>query len=216
MSEESKWHGQARQDEFVAAVLDEMRGGTFVDIGAGHPVDGSNTYALEKRYAWNGILCDIEHAPALRVMRDPINTVIANAFDPSMTAHIHALALPNAGRIEYLSLDIEPPIDTLRALVTLPLDAVRFSVITCEHDYYRMPASIKYAMAGILEGYGYVRVAEDVTMLAEGDGEKLFAVPVEDWWVDPRVIDVRKARALAREVNHKVEAAIVIALKEHA
>ena len=213
--EESIWHGQARQDEFVAAVL-AKRDGTFVDVGAGDPIHGSNTYAIETHMGWHGILCDIEHHAKYVSARDPRNVVLSDAFDERLTREIRALANMNSGRVDYLSLDIEPPFDTLRALVSLPLDAVRFSVITCEHDYYRMPATIKYAMAGILEGYGYVRVAEDVTMIAEGDNAKLFAVPVEDWWVDPRAVDVRKARALAKEVNHKVESAIAYALTEDA
>lgn len=212
MSEESIWHGQARQDEFVAAVLSGKHGGTFVDLGAGHPIHGSNTYAIEQHMGWYGILSDIEHAPAYASARSKRNVVIADAFDDQMKDKIESLSQLQAGRIDYLSLDIEPPTDTLGLLIGIPFDTVRFSVITCEHDYYRMPSTIKYAMAGVLQSNGYVRVAEDVQMIAEGEGEKLFSVPVEDWWVDPNVINVRQARALAKGICHKVEAAIVIAI----
>ena len=34
------------------------RGGVFVDVGAGHWQDGSNTYCLEKHLGWSGIAVD--------------------------------------------------------------------------------------------------------------------------------------------------------------
>ena len=49
---------QLRQDLFVLAELDFKRGGFFVEFGATNGVDMSNTYLLEKDFAWKGILAE--------------------------------------------------------------------------------------------------------------------------------------------------------------
>jgi FkbM family methyltransferase len=53
---------QFGQDRWVLAVLDGLRGGYFLDSGAGNGVDGSNTYALETEYGWTGV-CAEPHRP---------------------------------------------------------------------------------------------------------------------------------------------------------
>jgi FkbM family methyltransferase len=50
------WRSQAGQDFWVIGeVFNELRGGFFLDIGAHDGVSISNTYVLERRYAWKGI-----------------------------------------------------------------------------------------------------------------------------------------------------------------
>jgi len=39
--------------------------------------------------------------------------------------------------IDYISIDLEPPISTLKALLKVPFDEYQFNVITFEIDYYR-------------------------------------------------------------------------------
>lgn len=46
------------QDAFALSQLSFKKGGYFVDFGAADGVFGSNTYILEKRYGWNGILAE--------------------------------------------------------------------------------------------------------------------------------------------------------------
>jgi len=52
---QSKWFSQARQDEVVAALLKDKRGGYFVDLAANDAIKISNTYALEKNFGWSGL-----------------------------------------------------------------------------------------------------------------------------------------------------------------
>lgn len=47
-----------RQDYWVLDKVHYKKNGFFVDIGAGDGVTGSNTFALEKFYDWNGICID--------------------------------------------------------------------------------------------------------------------------------------------------------------
>lgn len=49
---------QLRQDLFVLSELEFKKDGFFVEFGATNGVDLSNTYLLEKRYGWKGILAE--------------------------------------------------------------------------------------------------------------------------------------------------------------
>jgi len=46
---------QIGQDRWVVDLLGGMRGGYFVDAGASDGLGGSNTYALEKLFGWDGV-----------------------------------------------------------------------------------------------------------------------------------------------------------------
>ena len=48
-------YGQLKQDLLCLEYFDKKRDGYFVDIGAGNGRDLSNTYLLEKEYAWKGM-----------------------------------------------------------------------------------------------------------------------------------------------------------------
>jgi len=49
---------QLHQDAFVLEVLGQKRNGYFVDVGAASGVALSNTYLLEKKFNWDGILVE--------------------------------------------------------------------------------------------------------------------------------------------------------------
>lgn len=186
-------YSQAMQDEFVVRVLNGMKHGRFIDIGAGDPRNISNTYALETEFGWTGIACDKETEQALRDERKG-SKVFGDAFAVDWQAECSALAVD--GRIEYLSLDIEPPSLTLAAMLLMPFDRTRFSVVTVEHDMYRTGRSIRAAMRGILSEYGYERVASDVCVI-----DACHAYPFEDWWVDPIAVSVDHARAVILDMG---------------
>jgi hypothetical protein len=199
---------QAGQDAFVAAVYGNRREALFVDLGAGDPVEGSNTYALETRLGWRGILADIATKEALEAKRDSGHTIYGDALGLNVMSHIEALASENHSFIEFLSLDLEPPELTLQCLVSLPLDTVDFGIICCEHDRYRRTDSIKGAMEGVLLRRGYQRVAEDIRMIAaeERDWKPFYGlVPVEDWWAHPAHVDVRRAAQIASQIRFQTE-----------
>lgn len=179
------WHSQAWQDRFVAAAL-PRECGVFVDIGAGHPLNGSNTAYLECERGWKGLLCDRQWAHELARWRETRNMVFSDALDVEWGKVLPTLA--RDGWIDYLSLDLEPPILTLQVLASLPLQSVRFKVATIEHDVYRGNQSIRAAIRGIMLTHGYELVAEDVCCVV---GDR--AMPFEDWWAAPEYSDAARA-----------------------
>jgi FkbM family methyltransferase len=56
IKEKSK--AQLKQDFFVLLETNFLQNGFFVEFGATNGLDFSNTYLLEKEYAWNGILVE--------------------------------------------------------------------------------------------------------------------------------------------------------------
>jgi hypothetical protein len=83
-------------------------------------------------------------------------------------------------QIDYLQVDIEPAQQTLNALLQLPHDDYRFSVITYETDVYRDGPDCQEEAMEFLLSRGYELVIRNVAN--EGN-------PYEDWYVDPEVID---------------------------
>lgn len=51
-------YSQLGQDLLVQFLLKEKEAGYFVEFGATNGVELSNTYLLEKKYGWDGILCE--------------------------------------------------------------------------------------------------------------------------------------------------------------
>lgn len=52
---------QFLQDLWVAYELDVRQGGYFVEFGAADGLEGSNTYALERRLNWSGVIAEPAH-----------------------------------------------------------------------------------------------------------------------------------------------------------
>lgn len=73
---------QAGQDAWVyGEVFDEKRDGYFVDIGAHDGVYLSNTYLLEKRYRWKGLLIEANPESFRSLQRNRSSTCIKACLD---------------------------------------------------------------------------------------------------------------------------------------
>jgi|SRR5579872_2098078 len=156
-------YSQAGQDRFVYEVLvrpGEVRKGLFVDIGCAG-TQYSNTLGLEE-IGWRGLLVDIAPQPETSKRGSRFLQADATKMD---------LQIPWSD-VDYLSLDVDEA--TLDALKRLPLDKVRFKVITIEHDAYRFGDKLRPFEREILTKAGYKLVCADVCN----------PVPFEDWWVD--------------------------------
>lgn len=65
-----KSNSQIFQDLFALYFLKSKSNGFFVEIGVGNGKDLSNTYILEKKFHWNGLLCESDIRMISDIKRD--------------------------------------------------------------------------------------------------------------------------------------------------
>lgn len=182
MIEES--YSQIGQDLFVKEILQEKKNGLFLDIGAAWPVYLNNTHLLEKNYGWTGVSMDLEAVYQNDWAHSGRKStfLIQNALTADYESIIKGLLKENnADRLDYVSIDLEPPIITLEALRKLPLNLCRFSVITFEHDMYRTDPGHSFDQLYTLR--------ESRNLFSENGYKLVFANMQEDWWVDGTLFD---------------------------
>jgi hypothetical protein len=183
------YHGQALQDKFVLNVLKKKRGGTFLELGANHPIDINNTYTLEKEFGWKGIMIeyDEKYLKDYKEHREGSVHLIADATKVDYKKLLEENDMPKT--IDYLQIDLDAGNgSTMEALEMMDrdiLDDYKFATITFEHDYYCAGdyKSTREKSRAIFEKRGYVRVFDDIH-----DREP--EVVYEDWYVHPDLVDM--------------------------
>jgi hypothetical protein len=169
------------QDMFVLSVLNGKRQGTYLEIGGELPIRGNNTYLLESMWGWQGISIEIDAKYQDGWSRFRKNKIYFQ--DALTTDYSDLLSKHSLGPIiDYLSCDIEPQELTLQALQTIDHTAYRFRVITFEHDHYNggQGPRVRDDSRAYLTSLGYHLLVGD----ASHQGNR-----VEDWWVDPQLVD---------------------------
>ena len=173
-------YSQACQDMFVLMMLDGKKNGSYLEIGANEPIDISNTYLLESEFDWSGLSIDIVYNEKFDKIRKN-EYLISDALKIDYNELLKKYKFPN--QIDYLSIDIEPSINTFDCLKMLPLDEYRFSVITFEHDFYAGdPHNVREDSRKFLSSFGYKLVCSNVSNHSD-------IYPFEDWYVDPNVVN---------------------------
>ena len=172
-------YSQAFQDIFVLSMLSGKKNGTYVEIGGDHPLVINNSYLLESEFGWRGISFEI-----IQTAVNFYNSLRKNPClcEDATTADYKKIFEDNnlPKQIDYLQVDIEPAQQTLNALLQLPHDDYRFSVITYESDIYRDGPDCQEEAMKFLESHGYELVVRNVAN--EGN-------PYEVWYVDPQIVD---------------------------
>lgn len=198
-------YSQAMQDIFVLAALHGKHNGTWLEIGAFHPVYDSNTYLLEQHFGWSGISIEREpsRAQAFIGTRPKTDIIIADATSIDYSALLRGLDM----RIDYLSLDVEPAEQTFAVLLKLQSAPHRFSVITYEHDFYAHPtknAHVRTLSRQIMDRGGYILVAGNVCI--NGTREAF-----EDWYLDGIYFDADTIRKFKRDSDTPISCATYLA-----
>lgn len=172
---ETEKYSQIGQDIFVANLLRQKRNGLFLDIGGGPPKFINNTYLLEKKYNWTGVSIDFDHRNkvAWECSGRTSKFLYENAFEIDYDKLIKKMLQDNnAERIDYFSLDLEPPNLTLEALYKVMTSTKhRFTVITFEHDTWRGNEHILKASRELLESHYYQLIVDNINNQ-------------EDWYID--------------------------------
>lgn len=168
------------QDLAVATIFNYKKKGYYVEIGSQDPIKRNNTFALEKNYLWSGLSFELDQQYVdffnwsrknICIQGDATKQNYQKIFDENK--------MPN--QIDYLQIDIDPPIASLTALKALPHSQYRFTFITFEHDAYKVGNEIADQQRKVLFDLGYVILAKNVM-----SNEKIF----EDWWIDPIKVDL--------------------------
>jgi hypothetical protein len=172
-----KTYSQAGQDLFVVNFLKKIKNGIFVDIAAGHPTSINNTYLLESEYDWDGISIEIDSSFNDQWKNRKTKYINANAFEVDYRKEFDEILNKHNikdKKMNYLSLDLEPPELTNKLLHFLPLQEYKFDVITYEHDLYRVGDTFKNDARNYLENIGYK---------LEKNNAGSYRYPFEDWYV---------------------------------
>lgn len=177
--------GNLGQESFALNITKEKKNGYYVELGAFHSQNGSNTWLLETDYQWTGLSLEIIPEFAEEFNANRVNRCeLADATKFDYKSYFEANNFPT--QIDYLQVDIDAgydnkgnpvgnPNQSLLGLIALPLNTYRFTTITFEHDglsdYKSTP--MRDAQREILTSLGYKLVQRHT---------------FEDWWVDPEVV----------------------------
>lgn len=178
-------YGNSDQENVAINLLNKKKNGFYVELGANHPIEGSNTYYLEKEFGWKGVSFEVlpEFQNLHQGVRDnPCLLEDARAFD--YKKYFIENNFPK--QIDFLQVDIDAGFDkfgkqlgdsasSLHGLIQLPLNEYRFTFITYEHEAVNdfKKNSERDCQREILSSYGYALVVRNWH---------------DDWWVDPNVI----------------------------
>jgi len=158
-----KWRkcSQAQQDRWALNLIGNK--GTYVEIGGHLPAKRSNTYNLEVGHGWTGFSVEFDkkyktHWDECPERAGNIYWADAMTFDYALAVKKHNLST----RINYLSIDIEPPENTFKALKKVINDGLTFDVITFEHDRYQSDKDYHQIACDFLLPKGYKIAVQDV------------------------------------------------------
>lgn len=185
-------NGQAQQDKFVLSVLKSKRNGYFIEIGSNDPIYINNTFVMETKFGWRGIMIeyDSKYLASYRLHRKNSIHIINNATLIDYKTLFYENNVPF--NIDYLQIDLEASngstLETLEKLDKEVLDKYTFATVTFEHDFYTTNyRDTRTSSRSIFEKRGYYRVFDDIT----NDGN-----PYEDWYVHPSLVDMTYIESL--------------------
>jgi hypothetical protein len=184
------YRGNSMQELMVLDLLDFKRDGYYVELGAFHSTEGSNTFYLETDHDWRGVSFEIVPERRQEFVANRSNPCYSDALSFDYVSYFKQESFPE--QLDFLQVDIDAGYDramrpngnhytTLLGLISLPLTQYRFNVITFEHDanMYWRNIGMRDAQREILDALGYTLVSRQIH---------------EDWWVDSNVVSPDKYR----------------------
>lgn len=137
----------------------DLKNGYYLEIGAGHYKDQSNTYSLEKDHGWNGVSLDISPQLVESFNSNRSNKCLhADALSFNWSKFLEENNFPKS--IDFLSIDIDTTSHdyaNLIALLNIPMTQYSFNVIVIEHEsgmYYELE-KLRDLQRDILTVLGY-------------------------------------------------------------
>jgi hypothetical protein len=183
------------QDIFVLTALDGKTDGVYVELGAGHPFYGNNTALLETKYNWKGVSVDYSTGAIEEFFRERNNIeILADATTMDYVGLFQELNYPTT--IDYLQIDCDPAHISYETLLKIPFHAYEFKVITFEHDHSKdETGEVRENSRKYLQQNGYTLILANI-----GKDD----IAVEDWWVNPKHVDINKLKSIT-DTSDKVK-----------
>jgi FkbM family methyltransferase len=118
-------YSQHNEELVIRDFFQDRRGGFFLDVGCGHPIQASNTYYLEKQLGWKGIGVDGLPEMAAKWRRNRrqsrfFNFIVTDHADTTETFH----------RAEYWDVSSVPRPDTLPGRLGVKSEKIEVPTIT--------------------------------------------------------------------------------------
>ena len=181
-----RFFSDARQDEFVANLLNFKRDGYCLDIGSCHSIIANNTFAFVN-LGWTSISVELDDKwnDSYSSTRNKGCHINEDALKVNYKKELEQLNFPK--NIDYLSLDIDEL--SYDCLKLIPFNDYKFKVITIEHDAYVHGDKYRKLQRDFLTDLGYTLLCSDVYTGVEIEGFKGMDLPFEDWWVDANQIE---------------------------
>lgn len=190
------YYSQASQDLFVEAVTKKKHGGFFLEIGSNHPIEHNNTYILENKYDWKGLMVEYDKSfePLYKIHRPNSMYILDDARKVNYRDFLDTHNFPI--NIDYLQIDLDvnnkSTLDTFLILNNTVFDKYKFAAITLEHDIYTGNYfNTQDITRQILLERGYVLVFPNVSVLWQGSYK-----PFEDWYIHPDLNDMNYINTL--------------------
>ena len=202
-----EYNGQAFADKFVLNCTGFKRNGYFMELGTRHPKVNNNSYILEKKFGWKGVLVDRDprYESDYATVRTNSIPIIQDATQIDYKKVFESNNYPP--NLDFMQLDLEVRDDTaFKALLKINediLDHYRFAVLTMEHDIYtglNNAVNTRDKSRQILKSKGYYCVFEDIL---DPPGVCVNS-PYEDWWVHPSLVDMEYIRHLQEKNRNKL------------
>jgi len=184
-----EFYSHEQQDELIFNLFKQQQNGFFLDISCGNPLNGSNTYTLEKTLGWTGYGFDIGDCESIYQWSQKRSSKFVQ-MDATSADLTDFLKTNVTQVVDYISLDVDAN-GTNLALQTLHriLDSeIKFKSMTFEHECYIHGTGIRDEAISLLEARGFVSLFEDVRLFAGGTSDDSGAT-FEDWWIHPDYFD---------------------------
>lgn len=158
-----RYYSQKGQDRWlIEDVFPEKRGGYFLEIGGGNGITHSNTYILEKRYNWSGIIIEANPLQCKKISKIRKASVI-NVCADSMERSVSFLNNGDLGGIVDVDTDNVPEkrVALMRwrykNIVQIPALSVNkiLSQINAPTEIHYMSLDIEGAELRVLQGIDF-------------------------------------------------------------
>lgn len=171
-------YAETGQDLFIYNLLiqrNNIKNGTYLEIGANHPIKYNTTYLLELN-DWKGISVEIDFKYQCDWKNNRKNTLIIG--DATKLDYTSLFCDNYNNIIDFLSLDVDG--HYCEVLEQLPLNKYIFRVIIIEHDFYQYGNIYRDKERIILNSFGYKLICSDVR-----NADNIY----EDWWIHPSYVN---------------------------